>query len=194
MTYSPYSYSNMPIPPPSTRAQIFDEALVLHSGAMQHYFLNQCNDWHIAEDLSQQLWSAVHRFFTEDQMLKKGLLYAKAKQVYIDYYRKLKCRIEIDFTDLPPDNISLPHRSEPEHEAEDDALFQQFWDIFYPDEYDEISKRIFWLHERYGYSMDEISKITGVAKSSAHDKLTRLKATCRLRLERNHEQITNHHA
>ncbi len=174
------------------RPEIFDSAVKEHSGAMLHYLYSLCNDWQIAEDLSQDLWKAVHRGFTEHAMQQKSLLYHKAKQVFIDYYRKIKRRVELDYTDELPEPILMPKRAEPENKQEDKLLYDRFWEIFYPDEYDETSKLIFWLHERYGYTMQEVSKITGVSKSTAHDKLTRLKSACKRRIERNNEQEVNH--
>lgn len=167
------------------RPEIFDSAVKEHSGAMLHYLYSLCNDWQIAEDLSQDLWKAVHRSFKTEAVQQKPLLYNKAKQVFIDYYRKKKRRVELDYTDELPEPVLMPMRTEPESKEDDDLLYDRFWEMFYPDKYDEVSKRIFWLKERYDYSMDEITEITGIARSTAHDKLKRLKIACRLRLEIN---------
>ena len=174
------------------RTDIFNSAIEQHSGAMLHYLYSLCNDWQIAEDLSQDLWKAVHRSFKTEDIEKKTFLYRKAKQVFIDYYRRIKCRVDLDYTEEIPEPILMPTRSEPENTEEDRLLFARFWEMFYPDEYDETSKLIFWLHERYGYTMKEVCQITGIAKSTAHDKLTKLKEACKRRLERNNEQEVNH--
>ena len=171
----------------SSREQLLTEAVHEHSGAILHYLYSLCNDWQIAEDLSQNLWSAVHKHFDTDKIGQKNLLYHKAKQVFIDYYRKIKCRVDIDFTETPaePSAVMMPTRQEAESYDDELEAYQRFWLIFYPDAYDENSKRIFWLHERYGYTMDEVSNITGIPKSSAHDKLKRIKQACRNRLAQN---------
>jgi len=172
-----------------TRAQIFDSALQEHSGAMLHYLYSLSKDWGVAEDLSQELWKTVHKHFTDEAISQKNLLYYKAKQVFLDHYRKRKRRIDLDFMDEIPEPAIMPVRAEPETEAENQRLYENFWELFYPDEYDELSKRIFWLKERYGYSMDEIALKTNLPRSTAHDKLTKLKNACRTRLEITNQEI-----
>ncbi len=169
-----------------SRAEIFDEVIVEHSGAILHYLYSRCNDWGIAEDLAQTFWAYVFRKFTIEAMQQKRLLYHKAKQVFIDYYRKhTQRRPNLTFTDELPEAVLMPEASEPSSYEADSELFERFWDLFHPDEYEEIARQIFWLHERYGYTMVQISERLGVSKSTAHDKLTRLKAECLERLELN---------
>ena len=165
-----------------SRTEIFDDTIAQYSGEMLHFLYGRCNDWQIAEDLSQTMWAYVFRKFTPEAMLQKGLLYNKAKQVWIDYYRKVTRRPDLSFTDELPEAVLMPERREPESHEEDTELFERFWELFHPDEYDELDRMIFWLHERYGYSMIEISKHLGVSKSTAHERLTRLKEACLERL------------
>ncbi len=174
----------MPTTIAKSRAEIFDQALADHSGAILHYLYSRCNDLGIAEDLSQTLWAYVHQKFTVEAMQQRGLIFHKAKQTWLDYYRKHSLRRpDLTFTDDLPEPIEMPFRQEPETADEDEALYERFWEIFYPDEYDETAKKVFWLHYRYGYTLQEISEKIGISKSTAHDKLIRLKAQCLERLE-----------
>ena len=86
----------------------------------------------------------------------------------------------------------MPERDEPSNPEEDIQLFNRFWELFYPRHFEELAKQIFWLHERYGYTMVEISKRFGISKSTAHDKLTQLKAQCLERLEQTTQTDENH--
>ncbi len=167
------------------RLTLFENTLEEHSGAMLHYLYGLCKDWQIAEDLSQELWAHVHRYFEKTDFTSKALLYRKAKQVFIDYYRKIKRRPDLDFSDHAYDGVITPERNEAESAQDEERLFKQFWEIFYPDEYDEISKRLFWLHHRYGYSIEDAAREVGLARATAHDRLTRLRERCRQRLSLN---------
>ncbi len=167
-----------------SRAEIFDEVLSRYSGPILHYLFSRCNDMGIAEDLSQTFWAYIDRKFTPHEMQQRPFLYRKAHNVWLDYYRKhTHRRPDLAFTDELPEPVQMPFRSEPESAIEDEELFDRFWELFYPDEYDETSKLIFWLHHRYGYTMEEISERIGVSKSTAHDKLKCLKQLCLDRLE-----------
>ena len=166
------------------RLEAFELALENHSGAMLHYLFGLCNNWQTAEDLSQELWAKVHRYFSPNQYEDKPLLYRKAQQVFIDYYRKAKVRPQIDFSDDLTNykGIDMPTREQADSPQEEERLFRNFWEMFYPDEYDELSKRIFWFHARYSYALSEISDMMNLPKSTTHDKLQAIKSRCRQRL------------
>ena len=125
---------------------------------MLHYLFGMCKDWQIAEDLSQELWASVHKSFKVSQYHDKPLLYCKAKQVFIDYYRKTIRRPDLHFSEIAYEGIIMPEAREADSPEEEERFFHAFWELFYPDEYDELSKRIFWFKHRYDYSMDEISE------------------------------------
>jgi len=169
----------------TTELEEFEAALEAHSGAMLHYLFGLCRDLQVAEDLSQELWASVHRNFSVSQYNQKALLYTKAKQVFIDWYRKKKRRPDLHFSEIEHDFVVMPGRREAGSSEEEQVLFEQFWEMFYPDEYDELSKRIFWLHHRYGYTMEEVSQKVNLSSSTAHDKLKRLRERCRQRLSMN---------
>ena len=161
------------------KARIFDEVIVEHSGAILHFLLSKCHDPQIAEDLAQVMWAYVYRKFSVDDMRQKGLLYHKANQVWIDHYRKhAQRRPSLHFTDELPEPTLMPERREPSSPEEDKVLFDQFWELFYPEEFEERSRMIFWLHERYGYTMKEVAERLSMSKSTAHDLLKRLKQQC----------------
>ena len=175
-----------------SRAELLDKAIVEHSGSMLHYFYSRSNDWGIAQDLSQELWKSVFKKFRPEQFSQKGLFYSRAYQVWADYYRKVVRRPNLTFIDEFPEPVLMPERREPGSKEEDDELFERFWSLFDPDEYDLLSRKIFWLHERYGYTMIETAKRLGVSKSTAHDKLQRLKSKCLERLESNNQTDEDH--
>lgn len=168
-----------------TNIEIFESALEEHSGAMLHYLFGLCKDWQIAEDLSQELWASVHKSFKVSQYHDKPLLYRRAKQVFINYYRKTIRRPDLHFSEIAYEGIIMPEAREVDSPEEEERFFHAFWELFYPDEYDELSKRIFWFKHRYDYSMDEISERLQIPRSTAHDKLQRIKERCRQRLSSN---------
>ena len=161
------------------RLEAFNLALEAHSGAMLHFLFGLCNNWETAEDLSQNLWASVHRYFSPSQYQDKPLLYRKAKQVFIDYYRREKVRPDFETSDDSYHSIIMPSREEADSPEEEERLFRNFWEMFYPDEYDELSKRIFWFHARYDYTLAEISEMVNLPKSTTHDKLQAIKRRCR---------------
>ena len=174
------------------RLEAFNLALEAHSGALLHFFFSLSKNWETAEDLSQELWSKVHRYFSPSQYQDKPLLYRKARQVFIDYYPKVKVRPDLAPSDDPYrdahndlinyQGIDMPTREEADSPEDEERLFRNFWEMFYPDEYDELCKRIFWFHARYDYTLAEISEMMNLPKSTTHDKLQAIKSRCRQRL------------
>jgi len=164
---------------------LFEDALRQHHGAMLHFFMERTNgDFHLAEDLSQILWDKVHRYFEPDHYTTLPLLYSKAKQVLYDHYRHENAykRPKLEFTDDYKDyseGMVMPARVESIETSDEQQLFNDFWRLFHPAEYEYTSKIIFWLHCRYGFTMEEVGKKLNIAKSTAHDKLKAIARLCR---------------
>jgi len=171
----------------------FDLAVVEHSGAMLHYLYSLCQDWHLAEDLSQKLWMAVHRSFSEEEMKVKAFLYRKAKQVFIDHYRKTQCRPKTShMDDILENTLVMPPRNEPQSDLEEGRLYVDFWKIFLPDEYDELAKIIFWKHARKGEKFTEIAEELKMAKSTVYDRYKKIVKACQVTLEQKQRKGMNY--
>ena len=149
------------------------------SAPVLHYAYTLCRDWAWAEDVSQQLWIRMYRYHKKHSSFPEiGNVYNMTKQAFIDDYRKQKRRDHVCTMEDPPEIPMMPVRQDSLFSEDESGLFNQFWEQFTPLELPLIDRQVFWLHERYGYTMIEIAEKTQLAKSTAHDKLKKVKAAC----------------
>ncbi len=135
-----------------------------------------CCDWQISEDITQKTWLRVYRYISKrGEQPDTPYIYRMNKDSAYDYLRKLQRTINtksIEDTPILP-AVTLPLTNE--NEAD---LFQEFWKQFSELGLPLIDRQIFWLAERNDLTMVEIQARTGIPKSTANDKLRRLKKTC----------------
>lgn len=143
------------------------------------YLTALCRDPHIAEDLAQDLWVYVYKKYSPLDYGHVGYLKNKAKQLWIDSLRKQGRRPDLDFERKMASILveaKCPEPSTPEEETE---LFTNFWESFEDLNLTPEQKRIFWLKERYGLTLDDVSAKLGIARSTAYDRLKLVKQLCR---------------
>lgn len=149
------------------------------SGVMYAYLQSLCRDWAAAEDLSQALWVKLHKPLSKGKEFPETKnVYRMAYQIFVDAYRKKKHRSFVFNTEDVPEGATLPARSESSNNEEELSLYNAFWDQFLPTEFTHEEKMIFWYVERYGYTLIETGEKVGLAKSTAHDRLTRVRQQC----------------
>lgn len=134
------------------------------------------NDWHVSEDVTQKTWMRVYRYIS-----KKGetpdtpYIYRMNKDSAYDFLRKSQRTVDTQPIDNTPVLPAVSPSVIPENESD---LFREFWKQFAELELTPQDKEIFWLAERYDYTMQEISERVGIAKSTVNDRLRRLKQKC----------------
>ena len=149
------------------------------------WYLNSlCRDQQLAEDLSSQLWVYVYNKYAIGDYQHIGYLKRKAYQIYATEMRKRKVRDFVQFVEHVP-NPDVPAKmEEPANMEEEQNLHKEFWRLFIPPlEIPERNRQIFWLHARYGYTMQEIGKKLGIAHSTAHDWYQKTRQQCRDHLQ-----------
>ena len=161
------------------------EKEVLLKQAMQNltagligYFTKRGCDLQTAENLSQSVWLSIYKHSAPYEYERPDYLFRKARQVWIDELRKRGCRPELDFVETIPEESLVPH-AEPSSPEEEASLFTSFWEVFEELDLTDHQKRIFWLKERYDFTLDDISSRLNIARSTVHDHLKLVKKQCR---------------
>lgn len=165
------------------RTKAIEEAIDMRSATLLSYFVRKTRDSHIAEDLLQTLWIKVCDSFKTEQVNHLPLLRRKAQQVLIDYQRRQRVRGFVVFTSELPESDAAPIYPEDGTPEADKALQKKFWGEFSNiEELTSKQREAFWLKERYGYSLEEISRRLDAPISTVHDWIKRVKVVCAARL------------
>jgi len=172
-----------PYPTPSVslheaRIDAYERAIDLFESHTLRYFEHMTRDFHLAEDLSQELWLTIYKRFKTSQFFELGLIMRKAYQVFIDNARKRNVRSFVILSSSPPEAISPPVFAEAFTEEEIQHLKQYWWDMYPCIDLTDTQKDVFWLKEYHGYTIQEISEILHVPTSTAHDWLNSAKRKC----------------
>ena len=105
--------------------------------------------------------------------------YLHYQQLWIDRFRKLQIRPELDFENEIAFELAIAKCPEPSTSEEEARLFANFWETFEELDLSDHQKRIFWLKERYDFTLDDISSRLNIARSTVHDHLKLVKKQCR---------------
>lgn len=165
---------------PSEKEALLGEAIDNWGARIINYLASLCQDRTLAEDLSQKLWIYVYRTFNPWDYGHIGFLERKAHQLWIDTIRhqNRKKRPPLEFVDDLPVREVPSKCPEPQTADEEERLFDHFWEQFRGVNLTRQQKEIFWLHERYGFTMKEVAQKLGIAKSTTHDHLKLAKSCC----------------
>ena len=152
------------------RLKLVEESIDRHGSYLQSFLLTLTGNLHDAEELFDDLWIHVLHRFELDKISSLGLLRSKARQLFIDWYRKRK-RIRSMETTLEtlPEEMAPAHQFlEPSTEEEE----QDFQDRFFA-EYDvdltPDQKRALVYHCRHGFTFKEIGKLMNRPSSTIGD-------------------------
>lgn len=153
-------------------------AMDMYGGFLFRYLESLTRDTHWAEDLNQSLWTHVYQRFRLNQFKSLPLLKNKAYQLFIDDTRRKKVRGFVHTTDELPESDGSHKYREAGTDAEEAALQKRFWAMFPGLEINEKHKKAFWLKERLGYELKEISSQLNTSTSTTHDWINRVKQQC----------------
>lgn len=123
-----------------------------------------------AQELANQLWLFALHKFKDEHLESLPILRRKAYQLFVDHHRKRKRREAlISVTDAVPDRPALSR--EAAGEAEERALQERFWAEFPVEDLPATHKHALYLSARYGYTVQEISRLLGAPPSTIGDWL-----------------------
>ena len=170
-----------------SREELLGRAIENCGAYVLAYFNAVSRDPNLSEELAQDLWIYVYKSYDPEDFEHRGYLINKARQIWIDKLRFLGRRPKIDFEEDSNDKMDLAPSPEPANAEEETKLFLSFWEPFASLELTGLQKQIFWLHERYGMTIQEVAEKVGMAKSTAHDHLKTVREKCRRYLKQNSE-------
>lgn len=160
------------------KRQAISEAVDLYGLNLFNYAMQFVSDCHLAEDLLQTLWLDAFKHFAVSQINDIGLLKYRLIQLIINQLRRIKNRNEVELETLEREFPADGWQPEPINEEEDLRLWKRFWGYFDKLDFIEEEKMGFWLKERYGYSIKEISKRLDVPYATVGERLKKVKDKC----------------
>jgi RNA polymerase sigma-70 factor, ECF subfamily len=173
-------------------ANAFELLYVRHKGALYRYFLRQCHQPAVAEELFQDVWMNLIRARERYEVRAKftTYLFNVAHNRLIDYYRRQSSGVPLAYDDDPEDPIvdRLPGGAdiEPHNAVERGQQAQRLMQALAA--LPEAQREAFLLREEAGLSIEEIASATGVnmetAKSRLRYAVAKLKRTLVEEMER----------
>ncbi|MCH6256792.1 sigma-70 family RNA polymerase sigma factor [Puniceicoccaceae bacterium K14] len=151
------------------RLKLTDKSIDLNHAGLFNFLKRLTGNHADAEDLIAKLWKIVLLKFPEDQIMSSPLLYAKARQVFYDFYRDRTRRGEIILSDVPETTVVHHLSQEAYSDEEEAALKDRFWEQFPGISLTEMQKEVIYVYARYGYTYQEIEDILGVPSSTVCD-------------------------
>lgn len=170
----------------AVRLQLIEKAVDVYGLMLLHYIQGFTHDRDLADDILQSLWLKVMEHFETEHIMELGMLKRKARQLIIDNIRSSTRRMETvkSVSDLPETDGSYIFRecATPEEEKN---LKNAFWSNFRDAKLTEEQKDAFWLKERYGYTIIDISKHLHIPLSTVGDWINKVKHECATHYNRN---------
>jgi len=150
----------------------FDELYCRYRGPLYRYFLRQCYQAPVAEELYQDVWMKLIKARKNYQVRAKfsTYLFHLAHNHLIDFYRKQSGRIPLSFNE--EDDVQLLAGNEhdgPESRAGINEEVDQF--LLLIDELPEAQREALMLREEGGLSVEEIAQATNVNAETAKSRL-----------------------
>lgn len=150
----------------------FDKLYQRYRGSLYRYFLRQCFQAAVAEELFQDVWMKVIRARKNYQVRAKfsTYLFHLAHNHLIDFYRKQSGRIPSSFSDMEDANEPAARSSdEPEFKAAVNEKMTTLLALI--QNLPEAQREAFMLREEAGLSVDEIAQATDVSAETAKSRL-----------------------
>lgn len=154
--------------------QAFALLFARHNGGVFRYFLRQCRDRGLAEELAQDVWMRVIKAAAGYEATAKftTYLYRIAHNRLIDQVRRSDARPEDAFDDhaadavdaLPAPEIALPDRLHERRQLAERLV--QAVDALPADQ-----REAFLLHEEAGMTLEEIAAVTGAGRETIKSRL-----------------------
>ncbi len=146
----------------------FERLYLKHKDALYRFFLRQCENQGLAEELYQDVWLRVinARDSYEQKAKFTTWLYRIAHNILIDYYRKPQVETDDKFeAESIPDNAA----NDPEVILSGQEKIQRF-----RTQLENLSKEqleVFLLKEEAGLSLEEIALTVGESKETIKSRL-----------------------
>jgi DNA-directed RNA polymerase specialized sigma24 family protein len=142
----------------AARKVAIEQAVEAYGSRLFNYIRVFIGDYHIAEDLLQALWVSVLKDFGSDQILQIAMLRRRAQQLIIDSFRRKVPTLEVRMDSMPESASSHKLFLEPFTDNDERHLWKVFWENFEGVQLTDVEKDAFWLKERYGYTITELSE------------------------------------
>lgn len=156
-------------------AAAFDVLYQRHKGGLYRYFVRQCRDGALAEELFQDVWMNLIRArdnYTPSAKFST-YLYRLAHNRLIDHYRR-HVRVAVVSYDDDCEGASVaepaaPRGAQPEIEYDSRQLAAQLLTLL--EALPEPQREAFILQHEAGFSVEEIAAATGVSRETAKSRL-----------------------
>ena len=162
------------------REEALKNAMLAEGGHLLGYLCVLTHgDEALAKDLAMETWLKVYRRFKVENFQTRGLLFRKAKQVFISRMRKEITRSAVVFRRLEKE---VPSVSITRHNIENPSEstgWDEFWSLFEPRTFNPVDMKCFWLLYRYEFTINEVSSYVNMSASTIYDRVRRLISTCR---------------
>lgn len=155
------------------QAEAFSALYRRHSGGVFRYFLRQCGNHGLAEELAQDVWMRVIKAAEGYEVMAKftTLLYRIAHNRLIDHVRRSESRPEDTFDAdsnlmdaFAAPEITMPDRLHERHQLAI-RLVQAIEALPF------AQREAFLLHEEAGMGLEEIATITGCGRETVKSRL-----------------------
>jgi len=141
-----------------------------HKGGVYRYFLRQCNDESIAQELFQDVWLKVINSRKRYQPTAKfsTWLYTLAHHRLVDWYRRQKIRFAVDGVVDDIEDHAAGDEGLPENELQRARLVEALKAAMC--ELPPEQLEVFVLHQERGFSVAEIAEIAGLGKEATKSR------------------------
>ena len=154
-------------------AASFETLYQRHKGGLYRYFLRNCKNEDIAEELYQDVWMNLIKARERYEVKAKfsTWLYQMAHNRLIDYYRRQQTTAAGNPGDseMDADETIARRQDQPEQKAEILATTEILFKLI--EKLPGDQKQAFLLHEEAGLSILEIAEISGVNPETAKSRL-----------------------
>lgn len=153
-------------------AMAFDELYRRYRGSLYRYFLRQCYQAAIAEELFQDVWMKLIRARKNYQVRAKfsTYLFHLAHNHLIDFYRKQSGRLPLSYgEDSEVQELAGNDCDQPERRAGANEKVSRFLALL--SQLPEAQREALMLREEGGLGVEEIARVTNVNTETAKSRL-----------------------
>ena len=154
-------------------AESFAALFARHSGGLFRYFLRQCRDHGLAEELAQDVWMRVIKAAHGYEVSAKfsTYLYRIAHNRLIDHVRRCEARPEHSYDEAAEEIEALPAAefAMPDRLHERRQLAERLVEAL--EALPAEQREAFLLHEEAGMTLEEIASVTGAGRETIKSRL-----------------------
>ena len=149
------------------RLELVEQAINSHGAYLRAFLIGLTRNHHDGEELFDDLWIHVLNRFREEDINKLGLLRFKARQLFIDWWRKQQ-RNPVTAVEHVPEIAAKAVARDPFTEEEEDEFMERFFSE-YPVDLSEGQKIALWAHAHHGLTFLEIGEFLNKPSSTVGD-------------------------